>query len=241
MLLRNLFNGLSVVYTTGAYSVLVAAALPFDEGGHKVTGIARRWARRVNQLCGVKVRVSGLDQPFGDQAYLLMANHSSHFDLLGLYSVMPVDARPVAKRELGKIPLFGWVLRGGAAIMIDRGDREKARQSIERAGETIRAGQSVLMFPEGTRTAGYEVGPLKKGPFHLALAAHVPILPVGIIGSAEVLEPHDWRVNPGHISVRFGAPIETTKWGNDDAGREALQEQVAAALNALVRQGHIPA
>jgi len=64
---------------------------------------------------------------------------------------------------------------------------------------------------------------------------------VGIIGSAEVLEPHDWKVNPGVISVRFGTPIETTPWENDEAGRKALQEAVARALDDLVRQGHIPA
>ena len=135
-------------------------------------------------LDGVEVRIEGDDQPLNAPAYLVMSKHSSHFDLLGIFAKMPIDMRPVAKRELGRIPIFGWVLRAGAAIMIDRGDREKAKASIARAGETIRGGRSVLLFPEGTRSAPDHVAPLKKGPFHLAAEARVPILPVAVIGSA---------------------------------------------------------
>lgn len=241
MLLENVLNGLRLVGGTAAYSVAAAAALPFDDGGRRTNAVARAWARDVTRRCGVEVRVEGADQRFDAPAYLVMGNHSSHFDLLGLFSVMPFDVKPVAKRELAKIPIFGWVLKGGAAIMIDRGDREKARVSIQRAGETIRSGHSVLMFPEGTRTKGYAVGPLKKGPFHLALSARVPVLPVGIVGSAEILEPHDWKVSHGLISVRFGTPIETEGIRDDETGRAELAERVRAALDALVQKGHIPA
>ncbi len=240
MVLRSLYNGVSMLTGTAAYSVLAAAVLPFD-GGRHTTKVARAWGRHMNWLCGVDVQVDGLDQPLDATAYLVMANHSSHFDLPGIFSRLPIDMRPVAKRELGKIPIFGWVLKAGAAIMIDRGDREQAKESIERAGQTIRAGRSVLMFPEGTRTATPEVAELKKGPFYLAVEARVPVLPVGIIGTAQVLRPHDWQIRPGKVSVRVGKPIETTAFAQDEAGRDALRQQVADALEALVEQGHIPA
>lgn len=239
-MLRSLVNGAFLVGGTAAWSFPAAFVLPFDRGRY-TSNVARQWARSVTRLCGVEVRIEGDDQPLNAPAYLVMSKHSSHFDLLGIFAKMPIDMRPVAKRELGRIPIFGWVLRAGAAIMIDRGDREKAKASIARAGETIRGGRSVLLFPEGTRSAPDHVAPLKKGPFHLAAEARVPILPVAVIGSAQVLRPHDWRIHPGLISVRVGTPIPTEGYSDDDAGREALRERVAEALEALMQKGHIPA
>ena len=238
MVLRYLLNGAALVGGTVAFSVPTAVVLPFDRGRY-TTKVARSWARTVTRLCGVEVRIEGVDQPLDAPAYLVMSKHSSHFDLLGIYSGMPIDMRPVAKRELGRIPVFGWVLKAGAAIMIDRGDREKAKASIARAGATIRGGRSVLLFPEGTRSAPDHVAPLKKGPFHLAAEAKVPVLPVGVIGSADVLKPHDWKIHPGLISVRVGTPISTAGYPDDDAGRDALREAVAEAIEALVQKGHI--
>jgi 1-acyl-sn-glycerol-3-phosphate acyltransferase len=237
---RELVNGAVLVGGTVAWSIPTAVVLPF-EGGRRTTAMARRWAKMVTRLCGVEVRIEGHEQPLDAPAYLVMSKHSSHFDLLGIYASMPIDMRPVAKRELGRIPIFGWVLKAGAAIMIDRGDREKAKASIARAGETIRGGRSVLLFPEGTRSAPDHVAPLKKGPFHLAVEARVPVLPVAVLGSAEVLRPHDWKIHPGLISVRVGTPIPTEGFGDSEEGREALRVKVGEALEALMKKGHIPA
>ena len=237
---RHLWNGLALGVTTIGWCVPAAALLPFDRGKH-VTWVAKQWARSVNALCGVHVQVEGPEVPLDAPAYLVMSNHSSHFDVMALFEGLEVDMRPVAKRELAKIPVFGWVLRAGAAVMIDRGDKAKAKASIDRAAATIRGGRGVLMFPEGTRTASEEIGELKKGPFHLAVAAKVPVLPVAVIGTPKVLMPHDWRINPGRVSVRVGAPIETAHLTDDVAGRETLRGQVAGALAALVAKGHIVA
>lgn len=222
------------------YSIKAMVVLPFW-GGRNLTAIARRWAQLVNWACGIEVRARGLDRPLDAPAYVVIANHTSHTDLLALYSTVPVDMRPVAKRELGKIPVFGWVLRAGAAIMIDRGDREKARQSIERAAATIREGRSVLMFPEGTRTPPGELGPLKKGPFHLAIAAGVPLLPVGIVGTGDILLPGQLLVRPGRVSLHIGEPISVTAFENTPEGRQALLEEAARVLKNLMDRGHIGA
>lgn len=236
---RHVWNGLALGATTIGYSMKAAALLPFD-GGRRVTKVAQTWAHRVNALCGVEVAFEA-EAPLDAPSYLVMSNHSSHFDVLAIFDVLKIDMRPVAKRELAKIPVFGWVLKAGAAVMIDRGDKEKAKASIDRAAETIRGGRSVLMFPEGTRTETEHVQDLKKGPFYLAVASRVPILPVAVIGTPQVLRPHDWRINPGKVSVRVGTPIETAGRGEDGAAREALREEVAAALEALVAKGHIVA
>lgn len=230
------FIGRALVFAllTLFWSLVAIPALLFNRRGVAVSGVARLWARTILRASGVEVDVEGLEQHLGASAYLVMANHTSHFDVPSLFASLPLSIHPVAKRELGYIPVFGWVLALGAAIMIDRGDRERAIRSIERAGRSIRAGRTVLMFPEGTRTPPGELGPLKKGPFHLALSARVPILPVGITGTGDILLPGDWRIRPGKVRVRVGNPIATTDRPDTEAGRAGLEAEVAAALKSLM-------
>ena len=125
----------------------------------------------------------------------------------------------------------------GAAIMIDRRDPERARASIARAAETIRSGRSVLMFPEGTRTPTEALGELKKGAFHLALAARVPVLPVAVLGSRSVLKSGDWKIHPGTVQVRYGRPIPTEDLPDGEEGRSRLMEAFRAAIDSLVEEG----
>lgn len=237
-MLRSLFNAAVFGLLTLFWSAAALLAAPWARSS-VMTRIARRWALQVRAVCGVKVNFQGregLDAP----AYVVLANHTSHFDVIALYSSIERDMRPVAKRELQYIPIFGWVLWLGAAIMIDRGDRRKAVASIERAARTIRGGRSVLMFPEGTRTPAGEVRALKKGPFHLALAAQVPILPVGIEGTGAILTPGDWRIHPGRVTVRVGEPIPTEGLSDDPEARRALMAKVAGALASLSGGAVVP-
>lgn len=233
-MLRHVFNALAIVVLTLFWSLVALVVVPINRKGRAVCVISRIWARSVLGACGVTVQADGIDGPFDAPAYLVMANHSSHFDVIAIFGTLPLDMRPVAKRELAYIPIFGWVLAAGAAIMIDRGDREKAIASIERAGRTIREGRSVLMFPEGTRTPPGTLGRMKKGPFHLAVTAGVPVLPIGLTGTGAVLLPHDWRIRPGHVRLRVGLPIETAGLPEGEAGRDLLSARVASALKALM-------
>jgi 1-acyl-sn-glycerol-3-phosphate acyltransferase len=231
-LARSLFNVLGLGILTFVWSIAAIVALPF--GPSVVLRIAAIWSRQILFVCGVEVDCGPPPVALDRSAYLVMANHTSHFDVLSLYATLPIRGmRPVAKRELGYIPLFGWALALGAAIMIDRGNRDRAVASIERAAKTIRSGRSVLMFPEGTRTPQGELGPLKKGPFHLAVEAKVPIVPIGIHGTGDVLESGDWRIRPGRVAIRIGAPIDTGGREGDE-GRDALMREVEIALSRLI-------
>ncbi|MEO1232607.1 MAG: lysophospholipid acyltransferase family protein [Myxococcota bacterium] len=235
---RDVFNaGAFGAMTVGfaAPSIVIAPLAPL-----RMTQVARSWARTVVSTCGVQVEAEDFDRPLPHPAYVVLSNHTSHFDVVAIYSRFPRDLFPVAKRELGKIPVFGWALRSGAAIMIDRGDRGRAKASIDAAAAAVRGGRSVLMFPEGTRSAGHELGPFKKGPFHLATAARVPVLPLAVLGASDVLEPHDWRIKPGRITVRMGRPIETDGYSDDKAGRDALAATVNGAMRALIEQRDPP-
>ncbi|MEQ8279017.1 MAG: lysophospholipid acyltransferase family protein [Deltaproteobacteria bacterium] len=232
--MRAVFNALVLGVLTGFWSAVAILAVPFMRWG-STTWVAQTWSKQVTWLCSVDVTLEGEVPTTG--SYVVLANHTSHFDVLSLYSKIRLDMRPVAKRELGFIPLFGWVLALGAAIMIDRKSRARAVASIERAAKTIRGGRSVLMFPEGTRTPPNTVGPMKKGAFHLALAAQVPVLPVGVIGTGDILLPGDWKIRGGAVTVRVGAPIATAGRGDDAEDRAWLMAEVEKALVDLTKGG----
>ena len=225
-----------LVGLTLPWSIVALFAVPIGRG-RLLTPIARTWGRQLLAVCGVKVEVFGPKVELDAPAYLFLSNHTSHFDVPSIYSAAPLDMRPVAKQELGAIPFFGWALRMGAAIMIDRRDPERARASIEKAAQTIRSGRSVLMFPEGTRTPTEELGALKKGAFHLALAARVPVLPVAVLGTKAVLESGDWRIHPGKVQVRYGSPIPTADLPEGVEGRNRLMDAFRAAISDLVEEG----
>ncbi len=219
--------------TIGASLAAIPAVLVSRDRG--VPAVARAWARLSLRWAGVQVELEDR-RPAGSAdapAYVVMANHTSHFDVVALYAVLPVAVRFVAKRELQYVPIFGQVLALGAAIMIDRGDKDRAIASIARAGRAIRRGASVVLFPEGTRTPPGALGRLKKGPFHLAVEARVPILPVGIVGTGAILPRGDWRIRPGTVVVRIGAPIAPPAEADPEAARAALMAEVESNLVAL--------
>jgi 1-acyl-sn-glycerol-3-phosphate acyltransferase len=220
---------------TGFFSAAaIPAALVWRRRG--IPWIARTWARLTLRVAGVSVDLGFEGPPLeGAPPMVVMANHTSHFDVVSLYATLPFAVRMVAKRELTYIPIFGWALALGAAIVIDRKSRQQAIASLERAGAVIRSGVPVLMFPEGTRTPPGVLGPLKKGPFHLALAARVPVLPIGIQGTGEILQKGSWRIHPGRVTLRIGTPIPTHALPDDDQGRAQLAEVVGAALADLGR------
>ena len=237
-MLGPLVRGAIMVGITVPWSIVALFIAPFAKGRY-VIPIARLWARQLVSLCGVKVEVVPPKERLDGPAYLVMSNHTSHFDVPSLYSVSPIDMRPVAKKELGSIPIFGWALRMGAAIMIDRKNSTKAHASIEQAAAVIRSGISVLMFPEGTRTPNEELGPLKKGAFHLAQAARVPVLPVAVLGTKKVLASGDWKIRPGRVQVRYGRTIRTDDLPAGDEGRQLLMDRFRAAVAELVRDGQV--
>lgn len=240
MLLVYVYRASFVALWTALCSLVVMTAVPFAPQW-ALGPMARRWARGALRACGVRLRCQGVPPAPEDGPYVVMANHKSHFDVLALYASTPVALFAVAKKELGYVPIFGWALWAGAAVIIDRGRQEKAFASLRRAGALIRSGRTVLLFPEGTRRSEPGLGPFKKGPFHLAQAAGVPIVPVWVEGSSAVLPSGGVRIRSGVISVHWGDPIRANPEPGEppEAHRERLMEAVAATMEkALVAGGN---
>ena len=183
----------------------------------------RVWARGLTWFWGVDLTVYGAENMPSGQSYVVMSNHASYADIVALFIALPAIPGFVAKRELMRVPFLAAALRAGGHVVIDRAQRNRARAALDSAASEVRAGRSVLIFPEGTRSDAESIGDFKSGGFHLAKSAGVPIIPVGLRGTGAVGPRHSMLFWPGKIEVHIGTPISP--------------EQIAAQdLNALVRQ-----
>jgi 1-acyl-sn-glycerol-3-phosphate acyltransferase len=219
-----------VVLYTVFWATVVCAIFLFDRSGERAVRCARIWARWILASCGVEVVAEFEADIDRRSAYVVMSNHQSVFDIVALVASLPLSWRFVAKRELTRIPFFGWGLLAGGHIVIDRGSHERAVASLKRAAERVRDGLSVIVFPEGTRSETEDLRPFKSGGFHLAMQAGVPILPTSISGSRKITPRRSLRVEPGRILVRYGKPIPTA--GLPIEQRERLKQHVRDAIVA---------
>ena len=233
-LIRAIFNTVFFIVATFVGSILSVAVWPFDRTGDRVLWLARVWSRVVTGFAGVRITVEGGQDLAPDRPYVFMANHASTVDIWALFVAIPVKLRMIAKKQLGYIPLFGWAMRAGRFIFIDRQNPVAARRSMEEASRRIRGGQSVVLFPEGTRSRDGSLGPFKKGGFFLAINAGASIVPCAIKGTREVMPRRSPLLRSGHVVVRIGTPIPTD--GLVDGDRGALlvrvRDEIARMLDA---------
>jgi 1-acyl-sn-glycerol-3-phosphate acyltransferase len=193
LVLRALFGFVAFVVLTilGSLGALVLGLL--DRTGDLVLALARVWARGILSSAGVQVRVRSHATLDPKRPYVVMPNHLSTVDIWAIFVAVPVPLRFIAKKQLGRIPLFGWAMRAGRFIFIDRQNASAARRTIDAAAERVRNGCSVVIFPEGTRSLDGHLGAFKKGGFHLAINAGAAVVPIAR-GHAERGVPHP----PGH-------------------------------------------
>jgi 1-acyl-sn-glycerol-3-phosphate acyltransferase len=203
--------------------VIIASALRVRDAKWIYEGIPRLWCKANLRAAGVRLRIHGAENVPRNEARVYVANHVSWFDVFALASYLP-RYRFIAKKELFKLPIFGPAIRATAGIEIDRRNRKAAFQAYETAARDVKEGLSVVVYPEGTRGYTYELRPFKKGPFVLAIAAHVPIVPTIIHGTIGIQPKGSFRIRPGVIDIYFLDPIPTT--GLTYADRDTLMQTV---------------
>jgi 1-acyl-sn-glycerol-3-phosphate acyltransferase len=220
----------SVVWITLA---LLVALLTLNRSAP--LAMARRiWAPALIKMTGARYRV---EQPPGldlSTPHVFVMNHQSMLDIACAFASIPVNLRFVAKDVLKFVPFVGWYMWMTGMIFVDRSKGARALRSLTRAAAQIRAGASILIFPEGTRSRDGEILPFKRGPFALALQAGVPVVPVAIEGSGRVLPAGRFRIRPGEVRLAIGRPIATA--GRPRNGRDQLMQEVRDALLALHHQ-----
>jgi 1-acyl-sn-glycerol-3-phosphate acyltransferase len=189
---------------------LAAIALSFWKKGGDLSHLAGRfWAKSVLLVSRAKVTVRGLHHIDPCATYIYMANHQSMFDILALLGYLPVQFRWLAKKELFQIPVFGQSMARVGYISIDRSNRKSAYNSIQEAAQKIAQGVSVVIFPEGTRSADGQIKSFEAGGFHLAIRSGRPIVPVVICGTHHIMPKGSLRIRSGRILVSIHPPVET--------------------------------
>ncbi len=231
-MIRALISLISFVVATFLLATLGALSGLVDRSGDTVLKLARIWSRVLLGVPGVKLEVVQRAPLDPRRPYIVMANHASMIDIWAVFLAVPIPLRFIAKKQLGAIPLLGWAMRAGRFIFIDRQNAASARRSIEEAARRIKSGQSVVIFPEGTRTRDGRLNPFKKGGFHLALDSGADIVPVAIHGSRALMPRGSALIRSGTVRVEIGAPIATT--GLQPADREALATRVRNEIAAML-------
>jgi len=161
-------------------------------------------------ISGIKLDIKGLENFEKDKTYVFVSNHASQYDIVTLQKVIPNRMAMIFKKELAKIPFFGWQLAMGPYVMIDRDNYEKAMQSIEEAKEKMKKQNiSIVVFAEGTRSKTGEIQPFKRGAFRLATQVGYPIIPTTIVGSNKIMPKGTYKLRRGTIKVHFDKPIHS--------------------------------
>ena len=214
----------------GSLGALVLGAV--DRSGDRVLWLARLWSRVILGVPGVKLDIKMRVPLDPGRPYVFMPNHASMVDIWAVLVAVPTSFRFMAKKQLSRIPLFGWAMSAGRFIFIDRQNGLAARRSMDEAARRIRAGQSVVIFPEGTRTRDGRLLPFKKGGFHLALNSGAAIVPVAIRGSRDVMPRGAALIRAGSVSVEVGEPIPTEGLAHGD--RDALIAKVRGRVAEML-------
>ena len=213
-------------------------AVAYRRTGRREDGlhVVQAWVDRFGARFDVDVVSQGGDQVDWDRPHIVMANHQSYLDIFALCRALPRLYGMVAKGELARVPFFADVLEVVGCVVVDRANHQQAVHAMQRAADEVRGGKSILIFPEGTRSPRSVIGPFKKGGLHLALAARVPVVPVGIRGSATLMPRNNTALYPGTMDVRIGDPIAPTGDDTPEA-REVLAARVRADLERLTGFG----
>lgn len=225
-----------IVWTPLVFLVWLVTA-PFDKGRYAAGYLFRKLSVVHQRLTPMwKFRTSGELPNDKRRPYVVVANHESFVDML-LISHLPIEMKWLSKETFFKIPLVGWMMRMAGDVKVVRGDRTSGAAALRACHDRLTKKVSVMIFPEGTRTADGSLGPFKDGAFRLAIESGAPILPLALHGTRSALHKHDWRFGDTRAEVRVLAPVSTEGLTESDipALREKVRDLIANEIAAMGR------
>lgn len=200
-----------------------------DRVANRTTGVW--WARFNSFITPMLVSVLGREHIKKKQSYIVVSNHQSHYDIFVLYGWLGIDLKWVIKKELRRVPVFGYAAEKGGNVLIDRSNPKEAYADLERARSRITGGTSLIILPEGTRSRDGSLGEFKKGAFQIALDLGLPILPVSITGTRRILPPGTFDLFPGRAVMRIHEPVEASRYDRSS------MERLIAEVRERIRKG----
>src|SRR5262249_29045539 len=214
-------------YTIVLGSISLVSTL-FDRSGNFGHRCARAWSRLILKTTGVRVTVNGLERLNPSRSYVFAANHQSVYDIPIVFASLPYQLRIIAKESLGNIPFMGWHLRRAGHVLVDRSN--PGAGVVKKMARLVAKGQSLIVFPEGTRSVDGAVGRFKGGSFVIAQQAELPVVPLTITGSRGVMLKGQLTVRPGDVMLTVHEPIETKGIPRD--GVRDLADRVRSTVAA---------
>jgi len=210
----------------------------FETHGKQAYRINRFWSWLILRATGISVKVAGLENIDPTHQYIFIANHQSNIDIPVLVQALPqFQLRWLAKKELLRVPFFGWAMWATNHVTVDRSDPQDAVKSLTRAKECLAAGMSLVVFAEGTRSRDGKLQRFKKGGFLLAAETRTQIVPVTVNGSGSLLPVGAWRLRPGTVEVVVEQPVavEGFRPGNLRVLSSQVRDKIASHLSKPVQ------
>lgn len=228
-MIRTIFVWSCIVMATLVLGFLALITYPFDRKGRVVHHYARLWGKVALLANRVKVKIEGMENLDGEGPYVFMSNHQGSYDIFALLGHLPYQFKWLAKKELFSIPFFGWTMAAAGYISIDREGTRETVEAMNVAAQKIRDGMSVVIFPEGSRSPDGSIQPFKKGGFTLAVKSKVPVVPIAISGSRNIMPKDKLTTAAGEIRMFVDHPIETQHCSSKD--RELLMKKVRETIS----------
>lgn len=194
---------------------------------------AINWARSLVKLAGATVKITG-EEKIPEGPVLFVGNHQGNFDIPLLLGFVNKPKGFIAKIELTKLPLIRTWMTHLKCVFIDRSDPRQSLKVINQAVEHLKAGYSMVIFPEGTRSKGNALGEFKPGSLKLALKARVPIIPITINGSYKIMEQNGFIIKPAQVMITVHDPIST------DALTKEQGTELPERVKKIIEQGLNP-
>ena len=232
------FSGLREFVRTGlVYGAFFSAALQIiptwilNQSRREAVNLAvTTWGEFGSALAGLDIQVTGEYHLWEQRPAVFLFNHQSAIDVLIIAKLLRKDFTAIAKQEIARNPLVGPVFRVADTVFVDRKNQEKAIVALKPVVKTLRDGLSIAIAPEGTRSAGDKLGAFKKGPFHIAMQASVPVVPIIIHNATDVLPKGNFFVRPAAVKVDVLPPVDTSKWT-----AETVDQHVADVRNDFLK------
>lgn len=192
------------------------------------------WSWIFSMLTFIRYDLKGREHIQAKTSYIYVSNHTSFLDIPGIRLLIPGEFRPIAKKELLKIPVFGFIVKA-ATVVVDRSNAQSRKQSIEKLREILTGGISILVFAEGTQNRTKEIlQPFKDGAFRIAIDTQLPIVPLVVIGAGRLMPPGKIDIKPGNIKVVAGEPISVEGLTPDDI--QTLKQKTFDTMLAIYQK-----